>query len=81
MTSRTAILATILGVMTVLPSCSASSNKAGAVVPLGASTQPRSGSSKYGSVKPAEGPSKALAEIPEQTNKSVSATPQGAMEE
>ena len=39
MTSQTAILATILGVMTVLPSCSASSNKIGVVVPLGASMQ------------------------------------------
>jgi len=81
MTSQTAILATILRVMTILPSCSASSNKVGVVAPLGASTQPRSGSSKYGSVKPTQGPSKALVEISEETNKSAPVTPQGTMEE
>ena len=46
MISRTAILATILVVMAVLSICSASSNKVGVVVPLGASTQPRSGYSR-----------------------------------
>ena len=81
MTSQTAILATILVVMAVLSICSASSNKVGVVVPLGASTQPRSASSRYGSVKPAEEPSKALAEIPEEANKSAPAIAQGAMEE
>jgi hypothetical protein len=81
MISRTAILATILVVMAVLSICSASSNKVGVVVPLGASTQPRSASSKHGSVKSAEEPSKDLAEIPEESNKSAPAAAQGAMEE
>jgi hypothetical protein len=60
MRSRTTILAAILIVMAVLPSCPASSNKAAVVVPLGASTQARSASSKYGSVKAEKNPARLL---------------------
>ena len=81
MTSCTATLAGILTEWIYCLAVSLSSNKVGVVVPLGASTQPRSASSKYGSVKPAEKPSKALAEIPEEANKSAPAGAQGAMEE